>query len=43
MKTLEQTVRETLEKKLGKDAKSFLDEKVIISMPNRKDKNNEDT
>ena len=38
MNKLEEAMRKTMEKKLGKEAKPWLDEKVIISMPDRKEK-----
>jgi len=38
MNKLEESIRKAMEKKLGRDAKPWLDEKVIISMPDRKDK-----
>lgn len=43
MDKLEKTIRKALEKELGKQAKPWLDEKVIISMPNRKESKNEDS
>ena len=42
MDKLEKTIRKALERELGKQAKPWLDEKVIISAPNRKESNNED-
>lgn len=42
MNKLEEAMRKAMEKKLGKEAKPWLDEKVIISMPNRKESKNED-
>ena len=41
MKKLEEAVRKELEEKVGKDSKRWIDEKVIISMPTRKEKENE--
>ena len=42
MDKLEKNLRKALERELGKQAKPWLDEKVIISVPNRKESNNED-
>jgi len=42
MDKIEKTIRKALERELGKKAKPWLDEKVIISIPIRKDSNNED-
>lgn len=38
MNKLEEAMRKAMEKKLGKEAKPWLDEKVVIVMPDRKDK-----
>ena len=41
MNKLEEAVRKALEEKVGKDSKRWIDEKVIISMPTRKETDNE--
>ena len=41
MNKLEEAVRKALEEKVCKDSKRWIDEKVIISMPTRKEKKDE--